>query len=256
MKTNTHRRALVMSTTALLAGIVTSLAGNLQAINLDNAKPGVGAYVAAMIWPSFLFIAIEVMLHTPWVRGWRDDMTRWAGLLGVAFLSFWISYGHMAHVLASYGYDTVASHVGPLAVDVTMTMAALALNRVGKARAAQPVGEAKEEIMVTAVDILPEDLDTLIGDEAQSWLDNLTDRLELNGTTTPAIPVSAPPATSNAVKPESVPELARTMFKEWAVADGFDRPIASEMYIKVGEACDVSPRTARRWYAAVKDQLV
>lgn len=135
-----HRRALTVATLVLLAGIVTSIAGNLQAINLDNARPGVGAYISAMFWPIILFGMIELLLHTPWTTNWRDAWTKTIGVLLVGFVAAWISYFHMAHVLADYGYDDLSSYVGPLAVDAAMATATLALNRVGQARRAMTAG--------------------------------------------------------------------------------------------------------------------
>jgi hypothetical protein len=101
----THRRAAWVATLTLALGIVTSLGGNLQAINLGGREPGVGAYISAVFWPLALFAAIEVMLHTPWLASRRDNLTKWVGLASVAGMAAYVSYGHMVHVLLAYGYD-------------------------------------------------------------------------------------------------------------------------------------------------------
>lgn len=132
------------ATIALIGGIAASLAGNLQAINLGDSAPGVGAYVSALFWPVALFVAIEVMLRTPWLSNRRDNLTKWVGLAGVAGVALYVSYGHLLHVLGAYGYDSVSAHVGPLAIDGLMAMATLSMNRVGQSRRAVPVLDTPE----------------------------------------------------------------------------------------------------------------
>jgi hypothetical protein len=243
----TYRRALVVATIVLVGGIVASLAGNLQAINLGDAQPGIGAYVSAVLWPLFLFGAIEVMLHTPWVSSWRDGLTKWAGLLGVAFVSFWISYWHMAHVLHSYGYDSVSSHAGPLAVDITMAMATLALNRVGQARRA-PEPEARP-VQVTLAAEAQNYVDTMA--DAGHYLDRLAGELTAETTTAfplDIVPVSPAPA---GVKPESVPADAADLILAWAGANPWERPRKGVVDALVALELGVAPRTARRWRDAL-----
>lgn len=235
------RRALAVSTTVLISGIAASLAGNLQAINLGDAQPGIGGYISATLWPLFLFGAIEVMLHTPWIKSWRDALTKWAGLGGVAMVALWVSYWHLAHVLTAYGYDTVSSHAGPLAIDLTMAMATMALNRVGQARRG-PVATVS-----TLDGLLAEweaEMDEPMATQPEPGVDEVA-------------PISPAPslARSNEVKPESVPEAARTAFKVWTATEPADRPTAGDMYALVGGEHKVSPRTARRWYYAAKATL-
>jgi hypothetical protein len=273
--TKVYRRPLAVSTTVLIAGIAASLAGNLQAINLGDRHPGIGSYVSAVIWPMFLFGAIEVMLHTPWVKSWRDGLTKWAGLTLVAFVSFWISYWHMAHVLAAYGYDTVSSHLGPLAIDMTMAMATLALNRVGQARrvstltavaivdtavdtpayvaTAEDVAESEAAFYATVAredtaDTYAEDV--AMPDEIPSWMDGLADRVD--NTTTPAapldiVPVSAPPA-------PTIPLAAFEAFEAWRTAPWAERPPVGQMIEWVAADAGRSPRTVRRWFTAANRQ--
>lgn len=193
-QTKTHRRSAGFAFTGLAGGIVASLAGNLQAINLGGQQPGIGAYVSAVIWPLALFVAIEIMLHTPWLATWRDGLTRWAGLLGVAGLAAWVSYQHLSHVLTAYGYDWGTAHFGPLAVDGLMAMASLALNRVGQARSAgTPRGQYLH--ITTAAPVAQDVPDMLTGAgdvmaaEAESYLDRLARDLP-EAPSTPAVPVN------------------------------------------------------------------
>lgn len=252
-----HRRALTVSTSALLGGIAVSLAGNLQAINLHGA-PGVGATLSAIVWPLFLFAAIEVMLHTPWVRSWRDGLTKWAALLVVAFTAFWISYWHMAHVLAAYGYDTVSSHVGPLAIDVLMAAATLSLNRVGQARRvatlpldmATPVPHAAPSGLLASWTM--EDDAAYAQDVANG---SIWDRLDtaLDMSTTPAAPLDIRPVSPAParISADRVPDTARALYAAWATADVAARPTAGQADTLVASDHGVAPRTARGWRGAL-----
>lgn len=175
----THLRPLVISTGTLAAGIAASLAGNLQAINLTDQAPGVGAYVSATFWPVALFLVIEVMLHTPWLRNWRDALTKALAVGLVGAMAAYISYFHLAHTLAAYGYDTASRYMGPLAIDAAMAMATLSLNRVGHARRALIAQEAAQSERERA-----EHEHAVIFDD---W-DSALDELSITRPISPAIP--------------------------------------------------------------------
>lgn len=133
-QTRAHRRPAAVATLVLATGILASLAGNLQAINLDNAAPGIGAHISAVFWPAILFGTVELLIHTPWLTNWRDRLTKAGVVLLVAAVAAWVSYWHLANVLSHYGYDVASRYAGPLAIDAAMVLATLALNRVGHAR--------------------------------------------------------------------------------------------------------------------------
>lgn len=141
-----HRRPLIVATAVLALGVAASLAGNLQAINLDNARPGVGAYISAVLWPLSLFGVVELLIHTPWLATWRDRTTKGAVLVAVAAVAAWISYWHLANVLSHYGYDVASRYAGPVAIDAAMVLAALALDRVVQARRA-PLSSDVDTVM-------------------------------------------------------------------------------------------------------------
>lgn len=241
---STHLRPLIVATLVLLAGIAASLAGNIQAINLGDSAPGVGMYISAIIWPLFLFGAIEVMLHTPWARTWRDALTRWAGLTAVAGLSLYISYGHLVHVLEDYKYDTVSAHLGPLAIDLMMAMATLAMNRVGQARRGEKVGPLVKVHQVQSFTEVPPAAQWT--DEDQALLDQWDEDPIITRPVSPAPHLGR----SNDIKPESVPGTAKELFETWMATPKGTRPIATDMYELVGAAHEVTGRTARRWYYA------
>jgi len=194
-----YRKALVWGRLALTIGIGTSIGGNVQAIHLDNATPGIGAHLSAVFWPAALFILIEIMLHTPWANRAKDRLARWAGLGLVAFIAAWVSYWHLAHVLSSYGYDKLSTYLGPLAIDGMMAMATVALTRISEARGmASRASAMATDVMATrpAVQDMVAADGVKLASEAEQWLaTSVWDRLasEADSTTTPAVPVAAVP---------------------------------------------------------------
>jgi hypothetical protein len=89
--------------------------------------PQPGAVVGAIVWPVFLFIAIEIMARTTWPTGPQWGLLRWGGLLPVAAVAAFVSYRHLSGLLAFYGEDHLVVILGPLAIDGLMAMATGAL---------------------------------------------------------------------------------------------------------------------------------
>ena len=89
--------------------------------------PQPGAVFFAMVWPVFLFIAIEILVKPAWPHEWYWQILRWVGLLPVALVSGLVSYRHLSGLLAYYGEDHIVSMLGPIAVDGVMAMATGAL---------------------------------------------------------------------------------------------------------------------------------
>jgi hypothetical protein len=130
-------------TGATLGGLV-SIAANVAHSFIPPAghtgpwAPEAGAVVSAIVWPTFLFIAIEILARTPWPRqlGWA--LTRWIGLLPVALVAAFVSYRHLSGLLAHYGEEPIVTIIGPLAVDGLMIMATAALMATGHRRTPAP----------------------------------------------------------------------------------------------------------------------
>lgn len=259
----THRRAHVWAMGMILGGLAMSLAGNFQAINLDGGRPGIGAYVSAFIWPSFLFGVIEVMLHTPWLSSWRDRLTKGGALVLVAFVAAWISYWHLQHVMKAYGYDTVASHTGPLAVDIGMVLATLALDRVRKAQDEPMANEdgyvandrTVPEALATAAELAKKELDSVanstdlaIGQAGQD-LASETERWLATGQAGRPAPYVPGGQVAKPAREVIIPVLAIEAIKEWlANPAGLTKGQLDE---KLAAQFNVSPRQARRWRAEV-----
>jgi hypothetical protein len=241
----THTRALIVSTAVLTLGISASIAGNLQAINLADRAPGIGAYLSAIFWPVTLFGVIEVLLHTPWLRNWRDDSTKVIAVGLAGAMAAYISYFHLAHTLSAYGYDVASRYMGPLAIDAAMAMATLSLNRVGQARRAallDTVAKPAPAIVQAAPTTADEAVDIW------SRLGQDTD------TETPALPVPVSPAPrSNEVRPEAVPADAADLIHAWLDTPVDVRPREGQVDMVVAGSLGKSTRTARRWREAISD---
>jgi hypothetical protein len=89
--------------------------------------PEPGAVLSAVIWPVFLFVAIEILARYSWPAGRRWLVLRFGGLLPVALVAAVVSYRHLSGLLEHYGEDALTVAIGPLAVDGLMIMAAGAL---------------------------------------------------------------------------------------------------------------------------------
>src|SRR5690606_17581806 len=106
-------------------------------------RPEIGAVVGAVVWPVFLFIAVEIFVRNIWPKGWSWVLLRWVGLLPVAGVAAFVSYRHLSGLLAHYGEEPIICIVGPLAVDGLMIMSTGALYAGSRAkRAAQAAAAA------------------------------------------------------------------------------------------------------------------
>lgn len=273
-QTKNYRRSAGVATLVLAGGVLASLAGNLQAINLDNQTPGVGAYVSAVLWPLWLFGTVELLIHTPWLSNWRDRLTKGAVVILVAGVAAWVSYWHLANVLSHYGYDVASRYAGPLAIDAAMVLAALALDRVGQARrAVRPVDMAIPMTLDNSEGQMDIPLDTRPAPSAadlaelDKMTDGVSDAIEKAGqemaseasgylasivaggsteTTTPPVPVVRPSTPRGKITDVAA---ALAMALE-ARGNGMN---ASEVEQVLAAEYGVSTRTARRFLAAQQD---
>src|SRR4051812_19821858 len=107
---------------AILGGLV-SIAANVahsfvppQEAPSDWA-PQPGAVIGAIVWPVFLFVAVEILARVAWPSGTRWQLLRFGGMTPVAVVAALVSYRHLSGLLAFYGEDALTCLLGPLAVD-------------------------------------------------------------------------------------------------------------------------------------------
>ncbi|MER6590791.1 hypothetical protein ABT214_02770 [Micromonospora purpureochromogenes] len=145
--TTTSRPSRGWAYLGLVLGGLVSVAANIAHSFIapdgapENWKPEPGAVISSIVWPLFLFIAIEILARTPWPTGWGWNVLRWVGLPPVALVAAFVSYRHLSGLLDHYNEETLVVWFGPLAVDGLMLMATAALLATGKrtTRPAAPV---------------------------------------------------------------------------------------------------------------------
>lgn len=106
-------------------GLVASLGANVLHV-LKLPDPDVWAVVGAGFWPFALLVSSEVLAR----KRWASKGARIAGVIGVlvvALVAAWISYGHVHGLLVSWGEPQIAAALGPLAIDGLMVVSSLAL---------------------------------------------------------------------------------------------------------------------------------
>ncbi|MEU7839987.1 hypothetical protein AB0B39_03355 [Micromonospora sp. NPDC049114] len=131
--TTTNLRPSRWAYLGLVLGGLVSVAANIAHSFIapkgapQNWNPEPGAVVSAIVWPLFLFIAIEILARTPWPTGWGWDVLRWVGMPPVALVAAFVSYQHLSGLLRHYDEGTLVIWFGPVAVDGLMLMATAAL---------------------------------------------------------------------------------------------------------------------------------
>lgn len=93
----------------------------------DTWAPSPGAMAFAAFWPIALILSVEVLTRVSWRPGFLFGLARYGGTTLVAAVAAVMSYRHMAGLLAIWGEDAWGAHLGPLAVDGLMVVAAAAL---------------------------------------------------------------------------------------------------------------------------------
>lgn len=250
---------------SLAVGSGVSIAGNIadtyRVANEVAHRPvdGLDTTISAF-WPAAVLLAIEMFVSTLWPTTWRMQLVRWVGSLGIGFVAMYVSWHHLSDLMSSRGQDGLVSTLGPLAIDGLAVMATgLILSSRGHKRLDQPLIAPAREVTPaqmfgwdTPAATQPIDPSWTAEDQAMldAW-DRDMDKVD------EVVPVSPAPALgrSNEVKPESVPETAKALFREWANASETDRPKSGDMYALVGAEHGVSARSARRWYYAAKATL-
>src|SRR5690606_39119284 len=131
-----------------IGGGAVSIAANVAHSFLppDDAPQGwtpeTGAVIGAVVWPVFLFIAVEIFVRNIWPKGWSWVLLRWVGLLPVAGVAAFVSYRHLSGLLAHYGEEPIICIIGPLAVDGLMIMSTGALYAGSRAKRAAAAAAA------------------------------------------------------------------------------------------------------------------
>lgn len=183
-------RAIAWS--SFLLGISVSVAGNVAHATSDEwSWPEVGG---SAFWPLALMLSIEILTRVKWVEGRRWVIARFAGLIAVAAVAAVLSYRHLAGLMTSWGEDWLNAHLGPLAVDGLMLLAATALLSISRSAAlAEPAAE--QDTIVEVEPIAPEkirpELKTLQSPEVRSAIETEPSKLHVVDTVSDSMSVEA-----------------------------------------------------------------
>lgn len=126
----TPKSGRVIAWLSFLLGIGVSIAGNIGHAASDGMKPG--EWAGAAFWPLALMLTIEILTRVRWQSGKRWAVAKVAGLVLVAMVAAVLSYRHLAGLMTYWGEDGWNAHLGPLAVDGLMLVAATALLSISK----------------------------------------------------------------------------------------------------------------------------
>ncbi|KUL37012.1 hypothetical protein [Actinoplanes awajinensis] len=136
-RTWAYTGAILGGSVSIAANIAHSFIPPKEAITADWS-PETGAVVGAVVWPVFLFVAVEILARVAWPDGRIWHLLRWGGLLPVAAVAALVSYRHGSGLLAFYGEEPIVCVLGPLAVDGLMVMATGALLATGTNQHTEP----------------------------------------------------------------------------------------------------------------------
>lgn len=244
---------------SLAVGSGVSIAGNIAdtyrvattaARTVDSLDIAISVF-----WPAAVLLAIEMFVSRLWPRTAPMQTLRWLGSLGIGFVAMYVSWHHLADLLSSRGQDSVVSWIGPLAIDGLAIMATglILSSRGHKLEPAITVTEA-DHLSIPEAPIATQPMPEWTAEDAAmlaAWERDM-ERLE------DAVPVSPAPALarSNEIKPESVPDEAKTYFWAYDTTPRGVRPTKTDMYALIGAEFGISTRSARRWYDAVTETAV
>jgi hypothetical protein len=110
---------------AFATGIIASVAANV--LHAADGGAAIPELVGAAFWPVALLLSVELLTRVAWPRGFWWGFGRYVGVGLVGLVAAVLSYRHMAGLLQMWGEDHFNAHLGPLAVDGLMLVAATAL---------------------------------------------------------------------------------------------------------------------------------
>ena len=112
----------------LWAGLVVSIAGNVTNTVLANSIIPLWLRVPlAIVWPTFTYVAIEVLTRNAWRKTVSHFAARAVLWVPVGIVAGVVSYTHLHHLMIVAGERAVASTYGPLAIDGMLVGCTVAL---------------------------------------------------------------------------------------------------------------------------------
>lgn len=130
------RGAAATAWLALALGVGASVAANVLHTwtVLADGNVSLPQVLGSAFWPVSLLVAVETMARVRWPRSIGYGLIRFGAVGAVAVVAAVVSYRHMSGLLAYWGEDPISATLGPIAVDGLVTVGALALLAIHKAR--------------------------------------------------------------------------------------------------------------------------
>lgn len=163
------------------SGVVVSIAGNMANVFLTDTPVALGWRIpGAIVWPSFLFLAIEVMVrnrHRTHKLGYFGRLL----LMSVSVTTFVTSYVNLHEFMKKTKEPFIATFAGPIGIDGMMLGCTVFLLAASMKAAAVVTEVAPMQVVATATIVENEDREFTL----ENFLPQPTEEIA---------PVSAPPA--------------------------------------------------------------
>lgn len=132
---------VVVAWGAFALGLVVSVASNIGhvivVVRPEEELVRVASMAMAALWPLLLAVAVEVVSRVSWPRSWQWWLPGYAGTIVVGLIAFVISYQHLHGLLLAFGESDLTALLGPIALDLTIVVAGVALLAIGESRKAE-----------------------------------------------------------------------------------------------------------------------
>lgn len=121
-------------------GLSVSIASNighvLIVVRPEEGLVRLGSMGMAALWPILLAAAVEVVSRVAWPRSWRWRVPGYGGTIAIGLIAFVISYQHLHGLLRAFRESWLTALLGPVALDLAIVVAGVALLAIRQARKA------------------------------------------------------------------------------------------------------------------------
>lgn len=136
-------RGAVVAWGAFALGLAVSIASNIGhvvfVVGVDDPLLRFWSMGMAALWPVLLAVAVEVVSRVAWPSSWRWWVPGYIGTAIVGLIAFTISYQHLHGLLLAMGESQVTAVIGPIALDLSIVVAGVALLAIGENKKAEAI---------------------------------------------------------------------------------------------------------------------
>lgn len=139
----TERDGVFVAWGVFVLGLSVSIASNighvLIVVRPEEGLVRLGSMGMAALWPVLLAAAVEVVSRVAWPRSWRWRVPGYGGTIAIGMIAFVISYQHLHGLLLAFRESWLTALLGPVALDLAIVVAGVALLAIRQARKAAKV---------------------------------------------------------------------------------------------------------------------